>query len=364
MTGRTASQPSDASLERVLDEFAEVERKLSDSATAADPSKLQQLGRDRSRLEPIVGRINRLKQVRKEVADAEQLAERESDPSLKQLAVEELGDLEREAEALAAQLDVDLLPHDPTDDRDAILEIRAGAGGDEAGLFAADLLRMYTRYGERRGWKMPLMSANRSGIGGFKEVVVEVKGEGTFGVLKYESGVHRVQRIPSTEKSGRVHTSTATVAVLPVAEEVDIEIKPQDLRVDVFRSGGHGGQSVNTTDSAVRITHLPTGVVVSMQDEKSQLKNKEKALRILRTRLLDAETERAARERGSLRKVQIGTGDRSEKIRTYNVPQDRVTDHRIKFTAHGVARVLDGDLRELTDALAEANREQSRKLQA
>ena len=242
-----------------------------------------------------------------------------------------------------------------------ILEIRAGAGGDEAGLFAADLLRMYTRFGERRGWKLTLLSANRSGIGGFKEVVVEVKGEGVFGVLKYESGVHRVQRIHETEKSGRIHTSTATVAVLPVAEEVDVAIKPSDLRIDVFRSSGHGGQSVNTTDSAVRITHLPTSLVVSMQEERSQLKNKEKALRILRTRLLDAEQERAAHERGTLRRVQIGSGDRSEKIRTYNVPQDRVTDHRIKITAHGVARLLDGDLQELTEALSAANRSQIKK---
>ncbi|MFO0702757.1 MAG: peptide chain release factor 1 [Candidatus Andersenbacteria bacterium] len=357
-----SSQPSQASLDKVLAEFAAVEQQLADPSVTTNPTKLSELGREQARLEPIVQRVRRLLEVRRERTDAEQLAAAERDASLKTLALDEVGELEREEKALLAQLDVDLLPHDPTDDRDAILEIRAGAGGDEAGLFAADLLRMYTRYGERRGWSMPMLSASRSGIGGFKEVVVEVKGPGAYGVLKYESGVHRVQRIPSTEKSGRIHTSTATVAMLPVAEEVDIDIKPQDLRVDVFRSGGHGGQSVNTTDSAVRITHLPTGVVVSMQDEKSQLKNKEKAMRILRTRLLDAKQEQAARERSSLRRVQIGTGDRSEKIRTYNVPQDRITDHRIKVTVHGVARVFDGDLQELTDALAAANREQVRKI--
>lgn len=340
----------------ILEQFAQIERDFSDPATVKNQRAMSELGRERARLEPIVVRINRLLLIRTEKVDAEKLVAREKDPSMREMAKEELGDLEREEQALLMQLETDLLPHDPTDDRETIIEIRAGAGGDEAGLFAADLFRMYSLFSERRGWRTNLMSANRTGIGGFKEVVFEVKGEGAFGLLKFESGVHRIQRVPETEKSGRVHTSTATVAVLPIAEEVDVVIKPEDLRIDVFRASGHGGQSVNTTDSAVRITHVPTGLVVSMQEERSQLKNKEKAMRILRSRLLDQEQTRAAQERGAMRRVQIGTGDRSEKIRTYNVPQDRVTDHRIKVTEHGVDAIFDGGLGELLGKLIAEHR--------
>lgn len=342
----------------VVKRFEAVDQDLASSAVAANPAKLKELSRERARLEPIVERIKRLELLRTEKADAQKMLAAEKDSSLKELAREELGDLEREEQQLVTQLDIDLLPVDPADDRDAIIEIRAGAGGDEAGLFAANLLRMYTRIAERNGYRATIMGSNRTGIGGFKEAILEVKGQKAFGTFKFESGVHRVQRVPETEKSGRIHTSTATVAVLPIAEDIDVEIKPSDLKIDVYRAGGHGGQSVNTTDSAVRITHLPTGLVVAMQDERSQLKNKEKAMRILRSRLLDATQEKAARERGSMRRVQIGTGDRSEKIRTYNVPQDRVTDHRIKVTVHGVQRVLDGDLDELFAKLVQANRDQ------
>jgi len=341
--------------------FEEVEQELGTAAAAGKSAQLKTLSRERARLEPIVERIKRLELLRTEKQDAEAMVAAEKDASLKALAKEELGDLEAEEQKLLAQLDIDLLPVDPSEDRDAIIEIRAGAGGDEAGLFAADLLRMYTRIAERHNLKPTLINSNRTGIGGFKEAILEVKGDKSFGVFKFESGVHRVQRVPDTEKSGRIHTSTATVAVLPLAEDVDLEIKPGDLKIDVYRAGGHGGQSVNTTDSAVRITHLPTGVVVAMQDERSQLKNKEKAMRILRTRLLDAQQEKSARERGQMRKVQIGTGDRSEKIRTYNVPQDRVTDHRIKVTEHGVQRILDGDVDELLAKLVAANRAELKK---
>ncbi|MDP2587599.1 MAG: peptide chain release factor 1 [bacterium] len=340
----------------------DVDQELASGSAVTKPAKLTELSRERARLEPIVERINRFETLQKEKADAEKLLSTEKDDSLKDLAREELGDLEREEQAILKQLDIDLLPVDSSEDRDSIVEIRAGAGGDEAGLFAAELTRMYTRFAERKGFKAALISSNRTGIGGFKEAILEIKGSGSFAAFKFESGVHRVQRVPETEKSGRVHTSTATVAVLPIAEEVDVEIKPNDLQMDVFRAGGHGGQSVNTTDSAVRITHLPTGLVVSMQDERSQLKNKEKAMRILRSRLLAYKQERAASKRGSMRRVQVGTGDRSEKIRTYNLPQDRITDHRIKYTVHGVQPVLDGNLDELLAKLVEANRQQLKML--
>ncbi len=347
--------PWESNLQDILKRFDEVEADLANPETSQDRKKLLDLSRERSRLEPIVKRINKLAAVRQELKDAQALFEKETDDALKNLAKEEIGDLERNEQKILTKLETDVLPVDPSDERDAILEIRSGAGGDEAALFGSDLLRMYTRYAERQGWRTNLMSANRTGIGGIKEAVLEIKGNGVFGRLKYESGVQRIQRIPETEKSGRVHTSTATVAVLPIAEEVDLEIKPSDLRIDVYRSSGHGGQSVNTTDSAVRITHVPTGVVVAMQDERSQLKNKDKAMKILRSRLLDAEQERAAKDRGAMRKVQVGTGDRSEKIRTYNVPQDRITDHRIKFTTHNVTAIFDGGLDEIIDKLIEAN---------
>jgi peptide chain release factor 1 len=264
------------------------------------------------------------------------------------------------AQELTKRLEVLLLPKDPLDDKDVIVEIRAGAGGDEAGLFAGELARMYARYAERTGWKTEQISASEQGIGGVKETTFAVKGAGAYSRLKHESGVHRVQRVPQTESGGRIHTSTASVAVMPEAEDVDVVIDLNDLKFDVFRSSGPGGQSVNTTDSAVRVTHVPTGTVVSMQDEKSQLQNREKALRVLRARLLQAERERAAKERADIRAAQIGTGDRSEKIRTYNFPQSRVTDHRIGFTTHALSEVLDGDLQPLVEALA--GEEQRRRL--
>lgn len=347
--------PLDSNLKKFLTRFKEIDEQLLDPKIIKDRKIMGELGQERARLEPVVERIEKLQNIRKEKADAEKLLSQEKDSSLKNLAKEELGDLERQERDVQKKLDEDLIPVDPTDQRDVILEIRAGAGGEEAALFGADLLRMYTRLSEQKGWRTTMLSGNRTGIGGFKEAVLEVKGAGAFGLLKYESGVHRIQRIPETEKSGRVHTSTATVAVLPIAEEVDIDIKTEDLRIDVFRASGHGGQSVNTTDSAVRITHVPSGLVVSMQEERSQLKNREKAMKILRSRLLDQEQLKAAQERGTLRKVQIGTGDRSEKIRTYNLPQDRITDHRIKYTRHGVVEVFDGDLDDIIGKLAAAN---------
>ena len=268
---------------------------------------------------------------------------------------DEVERLQGESDALEAELRRMLVPRDPNDERDVILEVRAGAGGDEAALFAADLFRMYQRYADRRRWKIELLSSSESGAGGFKEVIAEVNGEGAYSRLKWESGVHRVQRVPATEASGRIHTSTATVSVLPEADEVELEIPDKDLRIDVYRSSGPGGQSVNTTDSAVRVTHLPTGLMVAIQDEKSQHKNRAKAMSVLRARLLELEQQRQAEERGDARRSQLGTGERSEKIRTYNYPDDRITDHRIGLTVHNLPGLLEGDLDRLVDPLAEAD---------
>lgn len=277
-----------------------------------------------------------------------------NDPEMKSLAEETVAELEPKLARLESEAKIALLPTDPNEHKNAIIEIRAGAGGDESSLFAADLLRMYSRYAETHGLKLELLSESQGTSGGYKEVIVAINGTDAYGLLKYESGVHRVQRIPSTESAGRIHTSTATVAVLPEAIESDIEINPNDLRIDVFRSGGNGGQSVNTTDSAVRITHLPTGVVATCQDEKSQLKNKLKAMGVLRSRLLDIREQEEAKKLGDTRRSQIGTGDRSEKIRTYNYPQDRITDHRIGYTTHNISKVMDGDLDGVFEALRDA----------
>jgi peptide chain release factor 1 len=277
--------------------------------------------------------------------------EAESDPELRELARAEIEDGEREEEELLQTLRLQLLPRDPNDDRNVIVEIRAGAGGEEAALFAAQLFRMYKRYAERHRWQTELITANETGIGGLREVIFEVRGDGAFSRLKYEAGVHRVQRVPETESSGRIHTSTSTVAVLPEADEVEIDIDEKDLKIDVYRSQGPGGQSVNTTDSAVRITHLPTGLVVAIQDEKSQHKNKAKALAVLRARLLEMEQRRAHEAEAEVRRSMVGSGERSEKIRTYNFPQDRVTDHRINVDLHNLPNVLDGDLDRLLDEL-------------
>jgi peptide chain release factor 1 len=346
-----------ARLRQALQRAEEVERLLADPAVARDPAQLQSLGREHTRLAPVVRLAQRLVRLESELEQARELAD-EADPELVALVRADLTRLPPEIAALSEQLHALLLPRDPHDDRDAIMEIRAGTGGDEAALFAADLYRMYQRYSERHGLRWEPMSLSDGTLGGIKEAIVAVRGPEAYGLLRRESGVHRVQRVPATETQGRIHTSAATVAVLPEAEEVDIKIDPSDLKIDVFRSSGPGGQSVNTTDSAVRITHLPTGVVVSQQDQKSQLQNKLKAMEVLRARLLDrmiAEQE-AARSRD--RRAMVGTGDRSAKIRTYNFPQSRVTDHRINLSVHNLANVVDGDLDELVEALRIASRQE------
>ena len=331
---------------------AELTRDLADPEVQSDSARYTALAKRYADLSEVVRTYAEYRQAKGNAEAARELA-KESAGDDRELFRAEAEEAEQRAEELTKRLQVLLLPKDPLDDKNVIMEIRAGAGGDEAGLFAGELYRMYTRYAERAGWKVEEMSASEQGIGGVKEVVFQINGRGVYSRLKHESGVHRVQRVPATESGGRIHTSTASVAVMPEAEEVDVVVDPNDLKIDVYRSSGPGGQSVNTTDSAVRITHLPTGLVVSMQDEKSQLQNREKALRVLRSRLLQAEQERAARERADVRSLQIGTGDRSEKIRTYNFPQSRITDHRIGLTVHNVAEVLGGELDPVVNALSE-----------
>jgi len=335
--------------------FEEVQTSLSDPDIGNDPTRLAELGRRHAELKDTVADIRRWRQAQVDLGEAREMSE---DPDMAQMARE----LEKEIEKLEKRIRSALIPKDPNDQKDVIVEIRAGVGGDEASLWAGDLLRMYQKYTERLGFRMEEMESSESETGGYDKITVSVKGRGAYSRLKYEGGVHRVQRVPQTESQGRVHTSTATVAVLPEAEEVDIEVDPNDVRVDVYRSTGPGGQSVNTTDSAVRLTHEPTGIVVSMQDEKSQLQNKEKAWRVLRARLLQMEQEKAAAELAGARKSQVGTGGRSEKIRTYNYKDNRVTDHRIGLTIKRLDTVLEGDLDDIVDALAAA--EQAEKLAA
>lgn len=331
--------------------------KLSSSDVVSDPEKIKEYGKKISELEDIVQTTRKYKSVLSSINEIKEMLRSEKDEEMRQYLEDELDKSKNELLAIEKKLKLFLTPKDPNDEKNVIIEIRAGAGGDEAGLFAEVLYRMYTKYAENKRWHHSVLSSSPQGIGGFKEIIFEVNGKNVYSDMKYESGVHRVQRIPITESSGRIHTSTATVAVLPEAEEVEVKIEPKDLKIDVFRSTGPGGQSVNTTDSAVRITHLPTGIVVSCQDEKSQLQNKEKALRILRARLFEIEQQKQIDEQVRQRRMQIGSGDRSERIRTYNYPQGRVTDHRINLTLYKLDEILEGNIGELIDALRTADEE-------
>jgi peptide chain release factor 1 len=343
-------------LEEIENNYNELERQLSQPEIYGDRQRYAELARSHAELAEVVAALREYREVKKEAQEANDMLREEQDPEMLDFLRDSLQAAESRSEELEQKIKVMLLPADPRDEKDVIMEIRAGAGGEEAGLFGGDLYRMYTRYADRQGWKTEILSSSPSELGGFKEIIFSVRGKGAYSRMKYESGVHRVQRIPVTESGGRIHTSTSTVAVLPEAEEVEVSIDPSDLRVDVFRSTGPGGQSVNTTDSAVRITHVPTGVVVSCQDEKSQLQNREKALRILRARLLRTEQERQQREQAEERRSQVGTGDRSERIRTYNYPQGRVSEHRIGLTVYRLEEVLDGDLDEIIEALVSADK--------
>lgn len=345
-------------LRDVQERFSDVEEQLANPEVTRNPEKLKLLGRQRADLVEVHEGADRLLNLLDQLEGVRELSREEEDPEMRALADMEADDLTEQIGVMAGLCKKLLIPKDPLDDRAAVIEIRAGTGGDEAGLFARELLRMYQRMSERAGWSVELMSMSEGIRGAIKEAIFIVRGRGVYGQLRYESGVHRVQRVPTTESQGRIHTSAATVAVLPEAEEIDLQIDPNDLRIDVFRSSGPGGQSVNTTDSAVRITHIPTGTVVSQQDEKSQLKNKAKAMKVLRSRLLDNMIAEKEAERAKERKLQVGTGDRSAKIRTYNFPQNRVTDHRINLTLHKLPEILDGDLSELIGALRLADQEE------
>lgn len=337
----------------------EISSLLGDPAVLADSNRLRDISREHSQLSETMAAIKLFTRLESELAGArEMLEESSADPELHAMAVAEVADLEARLEQATAELKVLLMPRDPLDDRDAVVEIRAGTGGDEAALFAGDLFRMYTRFAETRRWKVELITVSEGSAGGVKEAIFVVRGPLAYGDLRYESGVHRVQRVPATESQGRIHTSAATVAVLPEAEEVDVQINDNDLKIDVYRSSGPGGQSVNTTDSAVRITHLPSGLVVTCQDEKSQHKNKDKAMSVLRSRLLDMRIAEQEADRARDRRLQVGTGDRSAKIRTYNFPQSRVTDHRIGYTTHALQQVLDGDLKDIIEHLRMAGQEE------
>jgi peptide chain release factor 1 len=339
-------------LESIAQRYDELNHLMAQPEVVEDPSLLQRYGREHAELEEVVAKYNELKENERQLADAQELYETSDDPEMRQLAYDEIQHLKERKEQLFEQVRIALLPKDVMDEKNAIMTIQAGAGGEEAALFAAELFRMYTRYAESKRWRIEILDSNETEQGGIKDITFMVKGKGAYSRLKYEGGTHRVQRVPVTEANGRIHTSTAKVIVLPEADDdINIEIKDTDIRVDVYRSTGHGGQSVNTTDSAVRITHLPTGLVVTIQDEKSQLKNKAKALAVLKSRLWDLEEARRQEELSKTRRSQVQTGDRSEKIRTYNFPQDRVTDHRIGYTRHNLQGVLNGELDEFIDNL-------------
>lgn len=338
-------------LEFIEEKYEDLSHKISDPEIIGEQSLWKKLVKEHSDLEALVQKFREYKSVLKGIEDSKEMLNEEEDKELIEMIKAEISELEAKKPALEEELKIMLLPKDPNDDKNVIVEVRGAAGGEEAALFAGDLFRMYTRYAERQGWKVEMLSSNPTDIGGYKEVIFGINGKDAYSRLKYESGAHRVQRVPTTEAGGRIHTSTATVLVMPEADDVDFELDMNDVRIDVFRSSGHGGQSVNTTDSAVRVTHIPTGTVVSCQDEKSQLKNKEKALKILKSRLLDAEIERQNAELATDRKSKVGTGDRSERIRTYNFPQGRVSDHRIGLTLYKLDAFIDGDLDEMIDAL-------------
>ena len=342
-------------LDDMLRHYEELMLELNNPSVAEDQRKFRKLMKEQADLAPIVDAYKQYKQAKQDVEDSLALLDEESDEEMKELAKEELADAKKRIEELEQELKILLLPKDPNDEKNVIVEIRAGAGGDEAALFASELYRMYVHYAESQHWKTEMINVSESGIGGMKEVEFMITGHGAYSKLKYESGVHRVQRVPETESGGRIHTSTATVAIMPEAEEFDVVIDDKDIRIDVMRASGNGGQCVNTTDSAVRLTHIPTGIVIYSQTEKSQLQNKEKAFRLLRSKLYDMELERRQNEEAAERRSQIGTGDRSEKIRTYNFPQGRVTDHRIKLTLYKLDAIMNGDLDEIIDSLIAAD---------
>lgn len=346
------------------DRFIELEKSMIDPEVLADSRKLQETAKEHAELKDIVEKYREYKDLTENLEETKLMFDDKLDSEMREMVNEEVRNLEKSIEEVEEEIKILLVPKDENDDKNVIIEIRAGAGGDEAALFAGVLYRMYTMYAESHRWKVDVMNTNEIGIGGYKEVIFMVNGHGAYSKLKYESGVHRVQRVPETESSGRIHTSTVTVAVLPEAEEVEIEINPQDVRVDVFRSSGNGGQSVNTTDSAVRLTHIPTGIVISCQDEKSQLKNKDKAMKILKAKLYEQMQAEQAKELSDEKRSQVGTGDRSERIRTYNYPQGRITDHRINKTIHQMDNFLDGDLDEMIDELTAFDQTQKMEMMA
>ena len=347
-------------LESVERRYAELDALMADPAVSADYTRIQALAKEQASIRTLVDLSRQYRAVLRQIEDAQSLMREETDADMAALAREEEQELQADKERVEAELRFALIPKDPNDEKNVILEIRAGAGGDEAGLFASDLYRMYTRYAQRNGWHTEVIDVNQTGLGAIKEIVFELRGRGAYSRLKHESGGHRVQRVPVTESSGRIHTSAATVAVLPEAEEVDIDVKPEDLDIDIFRAGGHGGQNVQKVETAVRITHVPTGIVATCQDERSQLKNREKAMSVLRSRLLAREIERQHQEVSAARRSQIGSGDRSQRVRTYNFPQGRVTDHRVNVSSYNLDHVLDGELDDFIGALIE--REQAEML--